>query len=153
MKVEYRPATADDLELLMAWRSHPELYRRFYLQDEALEWEEHANWWASREHRRDWIITINTDGRWRDVGNVNLSELDSDAPEVGVFVGEITAWGNGIATDAVEFAVDWLREHEYAAAKARILDDNDGSKRVFESVGFRRTGEARDNESEYRLSL
>jgi len=149
MEVEFRPATEDDLELLMAWRSHPELYKYFYAQEGPLQWQEHINWWSKRNNRRDWVIVVSTDGKWRDVGNINLSKLDTETPEVGVFIGEVTLWGEGIATKAVEFAVDWLRTRDYSGAKARILEENKASKQVFERNGFRRSDIARENEYEY----
>lgn len=145
--------TENDLELMMAWRSNPKVYKDFYAQDEPLDWENHVDWWRSRKNRRDWIITINTKTKWRDVGNVNISGLDSEIPEVGVLIGEVTAWGQGIATKAVEFAVDWIRQHKFPKARARIMDHNEKSKRVFEKAGFKRFGAARKNESEYQIEL
>lgn len=153
MQVEYRPATVDDLELMLAWRSQPQLYENFYEQDEPIEWEGHSKWWDSRENRRDWIITVREEDRWRDVGNVNVSSLDTEMPEIGVYIGEVTLWGEGVATEAVHFGVNWLREESYPAVRARILDSNEPSQRVFEKVGFHRTGEARENESEYQMEL
>jgi RimJ/RimL family protein N-acetyltransferase len=153
MELSYRPATRKDLELLLAWRSQPKIYENFYLQEGALEWDEHVDWWNSREHRRDWIIVARADELWRDVGSVNVSKLDTDDPEVGVFVGEISAWGNGIATEAVEFALNWLRKRDFEKASARILEENEGSKAVFEKAGFRRTGPAREGEDEYEIEL
>lgn len=153
MEIEFRQATENDLELLLAWRSHPKLYGNFYLQKGPLDWDAHREWWFSREHRRDWIIVLDSDGRWRDVGSVNVSDLDTNLPEVGVYVGEITLWGQGVATDAVAFAVDWAKDQGYPAVKARILESNEGSRRVFESLGFRKVGAARENEYEYRKPL
>jgi RimJ/RimL family protein N-acetyltransferase len=153
MEVECRPATEGDLELLLTWRSHPELHKNFYIQDEPIKWETHIDWWASRENRRDWIICLNEDDRWRDVGSVNVSGLDTDIPEVGVYVGEVTAYGNGIASSAVEFAVEWLRGRDYTGAQARILDDNKGSQRVFEKCGFQHAGNAHEAESKYLIQF
>lgn len=56
MQVEYRPATVDDLELMLAWRSQPQLYENFYEQDEPIEWEGHSKWWDSREDRRGLLL-------------------------------------------------------------------------------------------------
>jgi RimJ/RimL family protein N-acetyltransferase len=80
-------------------------------------------------------------------------DLNSERPEVGIYVGEVTLWGRGIASEAIEFAVDWIRERGYTGARARIDDDNEGSQQAFEKVGFRRTGDARENESEYRIAF
>lgn len=149
MDIEFRPATESDLELMMAWRSHPDLYENFYIQDGELDWETHINWWNSRDDRRDWIVVINENERWRDVGNINLSNLDSERPEVGIYVGEISAWGKGVATESVEFVLSWLHREGYQEAKARILEYNEASQRVFEKVGFEHVGPARENEREY----
>lgn len=153
MDIEYRPATECDLELLLAWRSHPKLYENFYLQEGPLDWETHKEWWESREHRRDWIIIVNSEKRWRGVGSVNVTNLDTDVPEIGIYVGEITLWGNGVASDAVEFAVNWTRSQGYSAVKARVLEHNEASRQVFENLGFRKVGAARGNEFEYRKPI
>ncbi|WP_267161067.1 GNAT family N-acetyltransferase [Halovenus salina] len=153
MKIEFRPATADDLELLLAWRSHPEVYHHFSEQDEPLVWENHLEWWQSRENRRDWIIVINTAEQWRDVGSVSVADLETETPEVGVYVGEITSWGNGIATDALNFITDWLREQNYAEARAKIAKDNEASQNLFEKVGFERISSTEESEGEYLIDL
>lgn len=153
MTTEFRPVTTDDLELLLAWRSHPELYNHFSRQDDPLTWKDHFEWWQSRENRRDWIIVINSDERWRDVGSVYATELDTETPEVGVYVGEITSWGNGIATDGLNFIIDWLGEHNYSKARAKIADANEPSQNLFQKVGFERVGPAGEDEGEYIIDL
>lgn len=142
MDIAYRPATEGDLELMLAWRSNPEIYRNLYSQDQPLEWGDHIEWWESRVNQRDWIIMIHDRDRWRSIGVVNLTDLDTDLPELGVWIGEVSLWGNGLATEAIEFAIDWLREQDYTEARARILDQNEASKRVFEKNGFYHSGPA-----------
>ena len=39
-----REATDDDLEIMLAWRLNPLVFRGFYLQSEPLEWDEHYTW-------------------------------------------------------------------------------------------------------------
>ena len=153
MNVEYRPVTEGDLELLMAWRSHPKVYKNLYGQDGPLNWEDHLSWWEQRSNRRDYIITINDGKRWRDVGVVALSGLNTDRPAVGVWVGEVTLWGKGIATEAVEFAVDWLRDQGYSVATAEISEENTSSQRVFEKAGFSRKKRVGENRIEYEQKL
>ncbi|NUC70869.1 GNAT family N-acetyltransferase [Haloterrigena sp. SYSU A558-1] len=153
MEIEFRPATEDDLELMMAWRSHPDLYENFYIQDKELDWETHIEWWEGRTNRRDWIIVLQENDRWRDVGNVSLSDLDTDCPEVGIYIGEVSSWGKGVATKAVEFALSWLRTQDYSETHARILKHNDASQRVFEKIGFEHAGLARDGEYMYVYTI
>ena len=103
-----REATKADLPLIMAWRSNPLCYSGFYQQTEPLKWDEHINWWQSRNQDwREFIIIYET----RDVGIVTIGQLDHWSPEIGYFVGEVSLWGKGIGKQAVSLALDWLREY------------------------------------------
>lgn len=152
-RVRLREAIDDDLELLMAWRSNPLVFRHFFRQSEPLKWEEHLRWWQSRRCRKDWIIALEDDGRERFVGSVNAARLDSDSPEVGVFVGEVTLWGRGVGRKAVALAVEYLREWGYKKAWALIAEGNVASFKLFEAVGFRRIGEGHKGEWIYERVL
>lgn len=151
--ISLREANDDDLELMMAWRSNPRIYSGFYLQSDPLTWQKHYAWWKSRRNRRDWIIVLQEGERARDVGSVNASSLDSDNPEVGIYIGEITAWGKGIARRAVSLALRWLQTAGYKKARASILTDNAASIRLFEALGFKQIGEGREGEWIYELEL
>ena len=129
-------ATKDDLELLLAWRSHPEIYRQFRIQQGPLMWEDHVKFWNSRTNRADLIIHYKGDDGWRKVGSVNISGLSGDSPEIGVFVGEITLMGKGIGKHSVRLALNWLEEKGYSSAIANISQDNEASHRLFTSLGF-----------------
>lgn len=150
MKVDFRPVTQDDLELLIAWRSHPEVYAEFD-QDGPLKWESYHERWQSVTDHRDWIILVRESDHWRDVGVVEAYDLDSNTPEVAVYIGEIPLWGNGIGTEAVSFVVEWLSDWDYSGARARINETNIASRRVFEKLGFHSVDQTDDGEHEYRL--
>lgn len=153
MDVRLHEATVDDLELMMAWRSHPRVYAGFYEQDQPLTWEEHLSWWRNRQDRIDWLVTLDAGDRPRDVGSVNVSRLNTEVPEVGIYIGELSLWGSGIGEVALEACLSEVRDRGYDTVRARILDDNDKSSALFEKVGFERVGDARNGEHEYRLSL
>ncbi|WP_338729870.1 GNAT family N-acetyltransferase [Haladaptatus sp. DJG-WS-42] len=122
----YRPLQLEDLELLLAWRSNPDIYKHFRNQKSALTWSDHLSWFGSRPiDRHDYIIEYNG----RRVGSVNLTQ-DS---YVGVFIGEVDLWGEGIATEAV----NWVcQRHSREKYFAEIHEDNIGSKQLFEKCGF-----------------
>jgi RimJ/RimL family protein N-acetyltransferase len=124
--LSYCPAGPEDLELLLAWRSNPRVYDHFRGQDAPLEWEDHLVWFGSRpSDRHDYLIKYNG----RRVGSVFLSP-DSF---VGVYVGEVSLWGEGIGGAAVE----WLcTTHDRDAFFAEIHKENKESKRLFENHGF-----------------
>lgn len=153
MEIEYRPAKDGDLELMMAWRSHPKLYENLHGQDGPLKWEDHLSWWQNRENRRDWIITVNSGDRWRDVGMIALSGINSETPSVGIWIGEVTLWGEGIATEAVQFSVDWLQKRNFAGAEAEIYSWNKSSIRLFEKIGFEKVESIEENRYKYRIDF
>lgn len=142
--IQLQPATEEDLELLMAWRSHPDVYRYFCTQDGPLKWEEHCQFWNSRHDRVDWIIYLDDGNRKRKVGSVNATNLSNDIPEIGIYVGEVTLMGKGIGIRALSLVVQWLRTRGYSRVCARISKDNTPSQRLFASIGFEEKGEIHD---------
>lgn len=125
--VRVRPLERDDLELLLAWRSNPRIYRHFRVQDDPINWNEHVTWYESRgDNRYDFVIQY--DGRR--VGVVSISVDD----EVGIYLGDFSTHGHGIATVALE----WLCERFEGRAPftAEIHENNEPSKRLFERCGF-----------------
>jgi RimJ/RimL family protein N-acetyltransferase len=151
--VELRELQATDLELLMAWRSNPILYEWFYDQAGPLHWEEHYNWWINRRNRKDWIIVFNGEFKKRDVGSVNISMLNSDYPEIGIFVGEISLWGKGIAQKALEIAIEYLKNEKYSGATARVMNENIRSNNLFLKSGFNKVGMNEKGEELYKLTF
>lgn len=140
--VSLDPVGLDDLELLLAWRSNPRIYEHFRRQDGPLEWGAHVEWFANRDpDRRDWVIRYNG----RRVGAVYVTTND----EIGVYVGETSAWGQGIAKAALEAAVNRIPDRR--PLTAQIHEDNDTSQQLFVTVGFKQ--HARDGDwFEYRYT-
>jgi RimJ/RimL family protein N-acetyltransferase len=142
--VQLRPVTDEDLELLMAWRSHPDVYRYFYKQDGPLAWDTHYRFWKTRQDRIDWIIYLDDGNQKRKVGSVNIIKVSSDCPEVGIFIGEITLMGKGIGTRSVSLVVQWLKTRGFARVRANVSKENMPSQRLFTSLGFKQRGEIHD---------
>ena len=140
--VTLREVTEKDLELLMAWRSHPLIYAGFYWQDGPLSWEEHHSWWLERKQRKDWMIIFTEGEMSRAVGCVAAYELESEIPHLGVYIGEISLWGRSVAQRALTQAVVWLRTDGYHRCRATILDTNAASQRAFKKAGFDLVGPA-----------
>ena len=135
--VEIRIATDDDLELLMAWRSNELVYKYFAAQKKPLTWQEHINFWRLRKNRQDWIIYY----LGRKVGSVNATFLDTDCPEIGILIGELTLWGSGVGGKAVSLVLEWLKENNYKMAQAIIMPENTASRRLFEKLCFSESNE------------
>lgn len=126
-QIRVHPISREDLELILAWRSHPEIYRHFRNQTEPLTWSEHLSWFESRDStRHDFLIHYGG----RRVGVVGLSAND----EITIYIGEFSARGKGIATDAV----NWLKNRfkSRIPLTAEVYEDNKSSKNLFRSCGF-----------------
>ncbi|MCF2136997.1 MAG: GNAT family N-acetyltransferase [Candidatus Thorarchaeota archaeon] len=126
----------EDLELLLAWRSHPDVYRYFHAQSSPLHWDEHYKFWTTRKDRLDWIISVDDGIRKRKVGSVNVSHLSSPAPEIGIFIGEVTLMGHGVGKRSLKLVLLYLKSQGYLRATARIAEGNIPSQRLFGSLGF-----------------
>lgn len=151
--IELKEATGDDIELVMAWRNNPEIYKGFFVQTDALEYVGHYNYWYRYADWQQWIIYYGEEPYNRRVGQVNVQHLDSDCPEVGYLIGEPKLWGHGVATEAVKQSLDWLKEMGYKSVCARTKQDNIGSQRILEKLGFQYIAINKDNLNEYRRTI
>lgn len=126
--VQLRSVRVDDLELLLAWRSNPEIYEQFREQEGPLTWEEHLTWFATRPSgRQDFVIEYNG----HRVGSVAVTEES----RVSIYVGETALWGEGIATAVLDEIT-----RRYERLSAVIHHENEASQRLFERCGFEPEG-------------
>jgi len=155
MLIRLRPLTREDYELVMAWRSHPDVYAGNYTQDHPLAWREHVNWVMNRPADSEMhIISLSEEGLpERRAGGVNLCNLNTDEPEVGIYIGDTTLWGRGVAKQALCLTANYLEERGYRFIRASIKDGHERSERLFTSLGYVLIGAARAGESRYRKEL
>lgn len=129
VRIRLTPVERRDLELLYAWRSHPEIYRHSRTQEGPLDWNAHVNWFESRsDERYDFLIHH----AGRRVGLVSISEEDY----VSIYLGDHSAQGRGVATRALK----WLCRR-FANRKpllAEIHYENEPSLHLFERCDFER---------------
>ena len=76
------------------------------------------------------------EGKWRKVGHISFTHLDTKVPEIGILIGELTLHGKGLGTIVINHAKEWLKERNYSQAQAVINATNKPSKRIFEKNGF-----------------
>lgn len=121
-----RPLRLEDLELVLAWRSNPDIFENMLQQSSPFQWDEHLTWFVERPpSRRDFIIEYNG----RRVGVISINKDDM----ISIYIGEKGVWGNGIGT----LAVEWLCEH-YAdrVPRTKVGVDNTRSQAIFEALDF-----------------
>ena len=166
-RVNLRLITGEDLELLLAWAWIPGIweYMPTSRRGEGLTWESHYNWWYRKANRIDWMILVDDEitGE-RAVGVVHVI-LNTDFPEVGLYLGEIPLWGKGIGREALKLVILRLLSHpgllghpELLGLDRRILravihPKNGKAIRLFTGLGFKRIGKARKEQDLYELDL
>ncbi len=151
--ISLRQATDDDIKRILEWRSDPAVYRYFYEQNQPLSWENHLKWWKARSNRVDWIILLHENEESIPVGSVNCTDLMTDSPEIGLYVGATNHWGKSIGRESVRLTLEWIKSRGYEMARARVLEDNERSRRLFESLGFKKIGESQSREIQYQKNL
>ncbi len=149
-----RKATESDLPLIMAWRSNPLVYQGFYSQKDVLKWEEHFAWWESRPSSwQMFIIILSENIIFRDIGVVNIGQLEHWSPEIGYFIGNPSDWGKGYGKEAVGLACERLKEKGYEYCHTTIKNGNQRSVSLISSLGFVIGDKAREGESWYHKKL
>lgn len=95
------------------------------------------------------------DGEPEPVGVVGLGVEDARCREgsLGIWTAP-PHWGEGYATEAAEVVVDYaFDERNLHRVVAQVIETNDGSRRVWETLGFEHEGTRRESEfmgGEYR---
>lgn len=147
--------TESGLPLLMAWRNIEKVHAGFYSQTRPLEWNEHLSWWRSRNS--DWrsFFVIYEE---RPVGVVNIGQLDHWSPEIGYLIGEVSLWGKGIGTQAVQLGIDWVKDyaktHKHIThIHTTIKDNNRVSVKLITKLGFKIGMKAREGERYWQRKL
>lgn len=136
--VKLKLVKEEDLELLMAWRSHPKIYKYFLLQKRPLKWEEHIKFWNTRKDRQDWVILLSSNNRWRKVGSVYVSNLSKPVPDLGIYIGEVSLHRIGLGSKALNLGINWLKNKGFKKVRARINKANTSSIKLFTKYDFKK---------------
>lgn len=151
-----RPITREDTPLIVKWRNSGAVRENFIFRETFTE-EMHNHWLDTKVASGEVVQYIIVDkSDQKPVGSVyfrDISEKNRSA-EYGIFIGEDSARGKGLGKEAIrlftDFGFDTLGLHRISM---RVLDRNEASIKVNESLGFVREGVFRDMElldGEYR---
>lgn len=122
-----RPLSESDLELVLAWRSIPDVYRYSRSQDGPLDWKDHVDWFEKRPPTREDFVIHHAGRR---VGVVALDTEDA----ISIYLGDTSARGEGVASKVIRWACNRF-EHR-TPIDAEVHEQNDASRRLFERCGF-----------------
>ena len=139
-RLTFRGITDKDAELIVEWRSDPDVYR-YFKNPHKISLEEHLNWYKNsylnNDSRYDWMCIESESG---DRVGVFGIVIDGDTAEVNYLLSPV-AQHKGYATEGVMCLAG------YAVAKwsvkkviAEIHNDNKPSIALVERLGFSEIG-------------
>ncbi|HEY1036868.1 MAG TPA: GNAT family N-acetyltransferase [Pseudoxanthomonas sp.] len=141
--IRLRPLSADDLANTLAWRND-ERSRKWFKSQGLLQMDAHISWFRrySESASPDCMFFAEThDGEA--VGQTSVYYFDEAnmRAEVGRFLSAPDLRGKGLFREALILTLDWTFEnlglHE---VHLEVFEDNERAIRLYESVGFSRTG-------------
>lgn len=81
------------------------------------------------------------------IGNVFIGSIAEMTAKYGVKAGTLTIligdtnfWGKGIATSVCSAVLNWAKRNEFRVMTARALQENEGSIKTLQKLGFEETG-------------
>lgn len=142
-----RPMTMEDAPLIVKWRNLPSVRSRFIYQKD-----------FTLEGQQIWMDTMIKTGRvvqmmiclkhsHEPIGSVYIRDIDHThhKGEYGIFIGEESARGCGVGTDACRLMMEYgFQELKLHKLYLRVFADNPGAYRSYEKAGFVQEGYLKD---------
>jgi len=132
-RIILRPVKIEDADLIVKWRSDPEISKWIFSQPPIKE--EHIKWFYSpKPNRLDYIIYLKDS---IPIGTVNYKNIGSGYPEAGILIGDRSQWGTGVAKEAYTLWLKYGFEQlnlEWIYALIKII--NIRSVKFHNKVGF-----------------
>ena len=142
-----RPATDDDLDLLVGWLADPEVYR--WWEDRPLSREEVADLYTGRREPEVEPFIIETDRM--PIGYLQWWQGTETSGGIDLFLVP-SARGRGLGPDAARAAATFLLdERGWMEVTVDPVVDNVRAIRAFERAGFTPEGEELDGETGKRI--
>lgn len=134
-----RPIRETDCKLLFSWATDPAA-RNASFHSAPILWEDHEKWLAHKLRDPDSVIYVGETCTGEPVGQVRF-HLDGERATLSVVVAPKFR-GAGWGKELIAFSIRTLaRTHSTRRVNAFVKPDNQPSIRLFESSGFRRSGE------------
>lgn len=137
-RLTYRGINSDDADLIVAWRSDPDIYK-YLFRGRPLSLNEHLEWYSSYKEddtRYDFMI-FDQDGK--PIGTVGLTDIDGDKCDIAYMIGDSSARGKGYAKEAIRAVSNLAFASGIKVIYARVLPFNNASIRTALSCGFEET--------------
>lgn len=137
-KVTLRAMTQKDTPNVVKWRNKDFVKNNFFYREELTE-QTHNNWLKQQEANtlRAFVIVDNETGK--DVGSTFLKDINSVSKkaEFGIFIGEESALGKGLGSDACKAISDFgFKELGLNKIYLRVLSHNKAAIKAYEKAGY-----------------
>ena len=137
--VRLRAITEHDTNNIVRWRNNPQVAKNFIYRA-PFTYEGHMHWLKTKVKTGNVIqYIIEQKHLGHDVGSVYLRDIDyiNNSAEYGIFIGEDTARGQGIGTEAarlfLQFALGQVGLHRVFL---RVFANNAAAISSYKKVGF-----------------
>lgn len=141
--VELKPITKEDTDYILKWRNSDRVRKNFIYQEPFTK-EGHERWLETMiETGKAAQFIIYDKSSQQPVGSVYLRDIDpvNEKAEYGIFIGETSAAGRGLGSEAarltVQYGFEQLGLHKIFL---RVFADNVGAIRSYEKAGFIKEG-------------
>ena len=146
-KVNLRPITMDDTELIVNWRNEESVRKYFIFRDDFTN-EMHNKWMKTKVETGEVVQYIIEDAdNNMPVGSVYFRDIDKKnrTAEFGIFIGEEKARGKGLGTEATRAFVEYgFKKIKLHRIMLRVLEENKRAIKSYLNVGFEIEGQAKD---------
>lgn len=150
--VALRPLAAEDAELVVRWRSRPDVLGEMF-SARAPTRAEHDAFFAQLQRRSDrleFVILLDN----QPVGTIGISQLDLGAHtgEYGILIGEEAARGRGVARTASELLLELATSClGLERMDLTLFADNASARQLYERLGFATRERLPDREKDGRM--
>lgn len=140
-KCTLRAPRKEEAATYVSWFGDPEVIRYTLQVGPMSIWQEEDFIKRIGEDRNaiSWVIEL--DGRpvgWTGLGGINWRNGNGES---GIVIGDKTAWGKGVATEAIAMRTRFcFRELNLHKIHTRVYADNEASKRALMKSGYREYG-------------
>jgi len=138
MEVEIRPLKYDDAKTSVKWRNDPLIWEKtINSPDRLITLKEEQDWMAK-------VLKDSTSKRFailadfEYVGNVQLTNIIDNESYFGIFIGETSFWGKGIASKATILIIIYaFNKLNISSIKLRVIKSNKSAFAVYKKLGFK----------------
>jgi RimJ/RimL family protein N-acetyltransferase len=145
-RVTLRTLEREDVDFVHEYKNRPGV-RRTFLWPYPESRDDVEEYLFGDDDGTSLLVTVDEDGDPEPVGQVGMHVDDrTREAEIGVWIAE-PYWGEGYGTEACERFVDYaFDERNVHRMMARHVEGNDGSRRIWEKLGFEHEGVHRESE-------